>query len=325
MNNFVIIGSGLGGLLAGYLLSKEGLEVTVLEKHKKFGGCLQSFRRDTFTFDTGMHYLGSLLPGQALYNYWKYFGLSDRLEFLPMDPDGFDRISFGDDDPLQNSQEFPLAQGLENFREQLLPYFPGSKKALKGYTDKLNEIALSHPLYNLELPSKQIPDIYRSIKASIFLDNLTSGIRHHCHCDPEYSGEAAASGISLSSVLAGNNFLYAGNPTTTPLHQFALINHSFISSACRVVGGSQQIADCLVAGIEHYGGRVLPKKKAVKIRKTGELFEVNSSDGDRFIASAVISDLHPAATLNLLEGIPVQKAFRSRINGLENTVSVFTV
>ena len=41
----VIIGSGMGGLACGTILSKEGMKVCVVEKNRTIGGCLQSCRR----------------------------------------------------------------------------------------------------------------------------------------------------------------------------------------------------------------------------------------------------------------------------------------
>ena len=43
----IIIGGGLGGLSTGVMLSKEGLNVCVLEQHSVIGGCLQSFQRNS--------------------------------------------------------------------------------------------------------------------------------------------------------------------------------------------------------------------------------------------------------------------------------------
>lgn len=312
-NSIIIIGSGLGGLLSGYLLSKEGFNVTLLEKHRKFGGCLQTFKRDRYSFDTGMHYIGSMSPGQPLHNYWKFFGLSERLDLLQMDEDGFDRISFGSTNTPNNKFEYPIAQGFINFKNQLLPSFPDAAPALESYLKSLMEITQSHPLYNLEVHANSVKNQYTSIKASDFLNNLGSRIP-----DP-------GSRIRFGDVLSGNNLLYAGNPATTPLSQFGLINHSFISSAWRLAGGSQQIADILVEGIRANGGEVLAKKKVTSIGRTGDLFKIETADGDRFVAGRIISDIHPAATLQLLSGIPVQKAFRQRIAHLPNTISVFTV
>ncbi|KAB3731706.1 NAD(P)-binding protein, partial [Phocaeicola vulgatus] len=41
--DIIIIGSGLGGLECGAILSKEGYHVCVLEKNELFGGCFQTY------------------------------------------------------------------------------------------------------------------------------------------------------------------------------------------------------------------------------------------------------------------------------------------
>ncbi|PIQ15081.1 MAG: all-trans-retinol 13,14-reductase, partial [Flavobacteriales bacterium CG18_big_fil_WC_8_21_14_2_50_32_9] len=56
--DFVIIGSGLGGLACAYILASEGYSVVVLEKNHQIGGNLQVFSRDKCIFDTGVHYIG---------------------------------------------------------------------------------------------------------------------------------------------------------------------------------------------------------------------------------------------------------------------------
>jgi all-trans-retinol 13,14-reductase len=299
-----IVGSGLGGLLSGYLLSKEGMKVCVLEKHRKFGGNLQSFKRGDYHFDTGMHYIGGLAPGQTLYNYWKYFGLADHPNLVRMDENGFDLVSYP-------GCEFPIAQGLDNFRERLLPFFPGAENALKTYTETLEAIAHDHPLYHLEQPGTTSGHRFESLNAWDFLSKL----------HPVGRGVTQA----LSTILTGNGFLYAFNPSFTPLHQYGLINHSFISSAWRFAGGSQQIADHLAEGIRANGGTVLEKREVRRITGSEGNFLLETTEGSPFTCEKIISNIHPAATLKLIDGIPVQKAFRDRIVHLENTISVFSL
>ena len=64
----IIIGAGLGGLFTGAILSKEGFQVTIVEKNTTIGGGLQTFQRFGEHFDTGMHVIGGMQPGG---NIWK--------------------------------------------------------------------------------------------------------------------------------------------------------------------------------------------------------------------------------------------------------------
>ena len=75
MSNAVVIGSGLGGLLCGSILSRHGYNVTVLERGAQTGGCLQSFVRGGIRFDTGFHSVAGLAPGEPLYRIFQPLGL----------------------------------------------------------------------------------------------------------------------------------------------------------------------------------------------------------------------------------------------------------
>ena len=94
----IIIGSGMGGLVAANIMAREGRSVCVLEKNNQFGGNLQTFVRDRTIFDTGVHYIGGLSPGQNLYRYFDYLGILDGLHLKRMNSDGFDIITFDNDD-----------------------------------------------------------------------------------------------------------------------------------------------------------------------------------------------------------------------------------
>ncbi len=60
----MVLGAGVGGLAAGYFLSRtRKYEVTVLEKEQVVGGLCASFERDGFVLDYGAHKLYSVIPG----------------------------------------------------------------------------------------------------------------------------------------------------------------------------------------------------------------------------------------------------------------------
>ena len=49
----VVIGSGFAGLSSAAYLSKEGFDVTVVEKNKQIGGRARKFKAEGYTFDMG--------------------------------------------------------------------------------------------------------------------------------------------------------------------------------------------------------------------------------------------------------------------------------
>lgn len=55
----VVIGSGVGGSACAALLARRGMEVTLLERNSFSGGKAASFTRQGFTYDTGVHAVGS--------------------------------------------------------------------------------------------------------------------------------------------------------------------------------------------------------------------------------------------------------------------------
>ena len=49
----VIIGSGIGGLCCGSLLSLKGYKVLICEAHNRPGGVAHSFKKNDYTFESG--------------------------------------------------------------------------------------------------------------------------------------------------------------------------------------------------------------------------------------------------------------------------------
>ncbi len=312
----VIIGSGAAGLLCGQILSREGLNVCILEKQWQTGGNLRTFVRNGREFETGVHYVGSLNPGQPLYHYWKGIGILGRLSLTRMNPDCVDLVCFDD-------REFPLAQGFGNFTARLLPHFPDAGDRLEKYLDELHSIANLFPLYALKNHGHQGELKYRSTCAMDMFEH--------------YGGDIAALGqtifcrgqtihrqrsVSLAKVLAGNGFLYAGTPYT-PAHVPALVNHSFISGAFRFTNGSKELISVLCQDISVNGGTIRTGAEVTAINTGSEGFTIQTKTGESFLAKRVVAGIHPAAALDLFRESSVRPVFRARISSLKNTVSAF--
>jgi all-trans-retinol 13,14-reductase len=301
MYDFAIIGSGLGGLICAYILSKEGKKVCVVEQHFKAGGSLQTFVRDGRTFDTGVHYIGGLEKGQNLYNYFKYLKIMDGLKIRKLDENAFDRISFNG-----NGKEYPLAMGYDNFVEQLSFHFPKEREGIRKYIEFTKNMVSAFPLYNLSTKAAEIPEEFFFQKnAKEVIESFTD--------DPV-----------LQNVLSGNNPLYAGVAEKTPIHVHALINDNFIKSSWRMVDGGAQIADLLIRNIKKNGVEIKTNSKVVKlVAEKKELKYIETQNGERIHASNFISTIHPADMLDMLEGDSINPSYREKIYSINDTVGVF--
>ena len=239
--DFVILGSGLGGLECAYILASEGHSVVVLEKNRQLGGSLQVFSRNKHVFDTGVHYVGGLDEGQNMNQFFKYFGILDRVKFKKLDTDGFDKILFEGD-----KNEYFHAQGYENFKRVLLEKFPDEEKAITEYCRKIKHITSEFPMYNIDNasdPNYYTKD-YLTIDTATYLEQLTDNIK-------------------LRNVLAGTITLYGGVKDETPLYVHALVINSYIESAYRVVDGGSKIAINLAKNIKKFGGKILNNANVV--------------------------------------------------------------
>ncbi len=301
--DIVIIGSGLGGLLCGAILSREGYRVCILEKNRQYGGCLQSFSREKALFDSGVHYVGSLAAGQTLHQVFRYAGIMQDLPAEQMDAEVFDRIVF-----LEDGREYDLAQGYENFIQKLAEAFPGEKEAIENYSRHLQEVCSRFPLYHLQSGGslgEKMPVLEDTVSGK--LSSFTANRR-------------------LQEVLAGNNLLYAGREGITPFYVHALVLNSFISSSWKIRDGGSQITRLLVKQIRAQKGELYNHCKVVSLEEdAGKIKQAHLEDGRVVKGRTFISNLHPRRTLALTKSSLLRPAYRKRIEALPDTISSFCV
>jgi all-trans-retinol 13,14-reductase len=300
--DIVIVGSGMGALVASVVLSMEGFSVLVLEKNHQIGGSLQVFSRDKCIFDTGVHYVGSLDEGENLHQIFKYLGIINDLNIHKLDTEGFDVFRFPGD------KTFKFGQGYEKFKEILINDFPTELTAIELFCSKIQEVCKSFPLYNLEVDSPQNyinnPDIL-SDNAWDFIVSITEN-------------------RMLRTILFANGPLYAGEKDKTPLFVLALITNSYIKGSYRFVNGGSQIAKLLTKKLRAFGGEIIKHQKVVGANFENELVtSVITKEGKEYFGKNFISNLHPKTTIQLFGEDKFRVVYKNRINKLENTISSF--
>lgn len=142
----VVIGAGIGGLVAANLLARGGLSVLVVEQHYMVGGYCSIFRRDGFTFDASTHFYpmvgnretepGRLLADLGVAVRWlqmnpvDVFHFPDNTRFeVPIDFETYlARLHAGFPHAVSGLSEF-FAAAREANTAGLLGYFRGQRSA----------------------------------------------------------------------------------------------------------------------------------------------------------------------------------------------------
>ena len=286
----VVIGSGLGGLICARQLARSGRSVVLIERHRLAGGCLQSYRRDGMEWDTGLHYVGGLAPGEPLHQAFQELGLL-RLPWQRLDADGFDRITIG-------SRTFCLAEGYDRFVDTLARQFPAARQRLTDFVQLLQRVAGSDD------------NAMQHLSASAY-DTLLSVL-----ADP-----------LLLSVVSAAAMRLELRRESLPLFTFAHALNSYIQSAWRLRGSGSLMVRSLVRDIEDAGGQMCCGTEVRRLKTQGDRVVEAVCTGDRrFEGRLFVSDVHPQLTFSWLGDSPLLKpVFRHRMAALTNTCGMFTV
>ncbi|WP_336688174.1 NAD(P)/FAD-dependent oxidoreductase [Chryseobacterium bernardetii] len=300
--DILVIGSGLGGLVSALVLAKEGLKVCVLEKNNQYGGNLQTFSRDKLIFDTGVHYLGGLSKGQNLNRFFSYLEIMDELELHKMDEDGYDRISFDDE-----NIEYPHAQGYENFVEQLSAYFPEERDNLENYCEEIQYVCSQFPRYHVVGKESYNEEILH-LNTRRFIESVTQN-------------------KTLQAVLLGSNFLYAGDSENVPFYVHALTVNSYIQSAYKCVKGGSQISKLLIRKLRQYGAEVHKHSEVSEFifNENNTLASVKTKSGKEYAAKQFISNIEIRSTIKLIGEDRLKKSFLNRVLSWKPVSSCFSV
>lgn len=300
--DIAIIGSGLGGLACGSILSQKGYRVCVLEKHWQIGGCLQDFKREGFLFNTGMHYIGSYSDGEVLNTLFRFLGIYDKIDVSKLDFDAFDIIYL-------KGKEYKIPQGIENFKSVLLEWFPEDDKAIDKYFNRIIKIYDSVDLLNLrEVSFNDFPN-KKGLDENVY-DFLSSITQNE----------------ELKSVLCFSNSLYAGKKVSASMYIHSIITIFYLTSAYKLLSGGGQIANALKEIIEKNGGDVCTRQKVKElVCKDKEVEEIKIEGRESIKAKYIISNIDPQTTLNMLTGATMRKAYLNRIKNQEQTISCFSV
>ena len=272
----VVVGSGPGGLTTAACLAAAGRRVLVLERHDLAGGNTQVFRRHhegaEYEFDVGVHYIGDCGPGGLFPSILGALGVGDRIDFRPLDPDGFDTLSFPD-------LEFRVPADWDQYQQRLIEAFPDDRAGIERCCQTLRAVADEGR--NRLLPGVETPTFDR------WAFRPLSELFEHA----ELSAKPSA-------VLDHWSGLYAGGPRQTAVAMHASIIDHYMRGAYYPEGGGQVLPARLIQVIEAHGGEVRTVTEVAEIDvRDRRVRGVTQADGTTIEAPIVVSNADHARTV----------------------------
>lgn len=306
----VVIGSGLGGLMAAARCARAGRSVLVLEQADDAGGYAHAFARGPFRFDAGIHgtSFGTIEP--TLGSLLDELGVGDRVEFLECGDPHFAALFPG--------LRFDAPNGAEAFVEAHAALEPRDAPAVRQLYAEMQRVTdeLTRPR-----PTGSLESLGRaegSFEALLRYRSATLGeVLGELGLSPRVQSVVAASWISLGLPPSRLAFL-----SWAPL---TVVRAETGEHYAR--GTFQSLVDALVHALRAGGGELVTGTAVSRIAvDEGRVSGVELGDGTTVRAAAVISNADARQTLEGLVGVDaLPAAFVKRLARMRESLSAFVL
>lgn len=310
----IVVGSGIGGLVAAVGLSNLGKRVLVLEQHYLPGGWTHSFSLQGHKFSPGVHYIGQLNEGGRTREIFEGLGVGSELEFLELHPDGYDHIVF-------KEETFDIPAGLEKYITRLVDRFPGERSGIESYF-------------------KLMKQVDRGLSMATDINGLFDKLKLLFTCPAiVFNGLKPASQIidrfvkdpKLKTILEARSGDHGMSPARVPFALHVAIEAHYWNGGWYPKGGASAMPKALINRLKRNGGEIRMRTTVDHILIEGSgsnrrAVGVQLADGEQIRAESVLSNADAWITYETLVGRKhLSDAMTSRVSRLEPSVSALSL
>jgi len=305
----IIIGSGMGSLTTGAILAKEGYKVLILERHYTAGGFTHVFKRKGYEWDVGIHYIGGVQqensPIRKLFDY-----ISDgKISWADMG-EVYDRIIIG-------NTSYDFVKGVDNFRNQMVDYFPTEEKAINSYIDLVFK---SNKAMGSFYKEKALPKILRFLLGRFM---RRSYLKYADQTTYEVLSKLT-NNKKLIKVLTGQYGDYGLPPKQSSFAMHASVVRHYFGGGNFPIGGSSRIVDTIDPVIASSSGTILINAPVSEVMiENNKAKGVRMMDGKVFYANTIISGAGVFNTFHHLipESLKIKNLLRKQLSKVTPSVS----
>ena len=271
----VVIGAGIGGIVAATHLAQRGLKVMVVEKNSRAGGRCDHFSREGHHFDTGP----TLLVMPLLY----------EAEFRALGTSMHEMLDLQRVDPtyhlvFDNGSQLALTSDMKSMYEQLETFEPGSFQGLLRYMDE------GHRHYHLGIEKLVNRDFRKaseffSLKNLPLLFQVKPLVNHYRNMSTYFDDPRLKAAFTFQDVYMGLSPFDA--PATFSMMPYTELAHGVWYPR----GGMYSVVEALMdlahkAGVEFVFNSAVERIDVNAVHARGIIL----ADGQRLEADAILAN-----------------------------------
>jgi all-trans-retinol 13,14-reductase len=256
----IVIGSGLGGLIAGALYARTGHRVLVLERNANFGGAATVYRHGSLAIEASLHEVDGLDVEDPKMPILRALGLDHDIPF----------VDVGDLHEVRSpllAEPFALPHGYDAGLAATKHCFPQQAEGIEDYFESIR--GLRHAV--TKISEHQDDRAWWLWNAPTLPWRLWPLIRDRRVTVGEKFRRLFGEHEAIKVALASNLPYYTDDPETMPFISYAIPQASYLLGGGHYIrGGSQVLTDRLVAIIRDTGGEAQTNREVNAILLDGD-------------------------------------------------------